>query len=369
MVRRLLLLNGVAIIAVVLNHASAWGFVAMFWWTDRYMPVSVPNFDQMYSASYFALRLIEQFIIFSIPSFLFVSGFFISVATGRQQSTVSWKLVGTRIKNLLIPYLIWSVVMLTFDYLQGITYTPGEIILVLFTGRAADPFYFVPLLIQLYILSPLLVPLARMHWKLLLVVTFLVEFGLRAVRYPYILGAQSSFLDQLTALTPSAFFATRIFWFALGLVIGFHLQTFKPRLFRFRWGLFVGLVFFFVLGVIEWEILLQRSGLPWIPPWETIIDGLYALAFILVFIAFDKIIIPYAKRVSNIGAKSYGIYLVHSLVLIVASKFAYHFIPAILAYQIIYQTILVTLGIGVPLMLMEIVNRSPVRRYYVYLFG
>lgn len=369
MVRRLLLLNGIAIIAVVLNHASAWGFVAMFWWTDRYLPVSVPNFSQMDSVWYIALRLVEQLIIFAIPSFLFVSGFFISVATGRQQATVSWKLIGTRIKNLLIPYIVWSAVMLFVYYLQGTRYTFVQIIQILLTGRAADPYYFVPLLIQLYILSPLLVPIAKRHWKILLIVSFLIEFGLRATRYAHTLSPGTSVIEQVVAWTPSVFFATRIFWFALGLVIGFHLQSFKPFLLRIRWGLVAGLILFFIVGVVEWEALLQQSGQPWIAPYETLTDGLYALVFILAFIAFDQIMLPLAKKIGDIGAKSYGIYLVHTLVLVVTSKMVYHLIPSLLGYQIIFQPILIFLGISVPLFLMEIVNRSRFRRYYAYLFG
>jgi hypothetical protein len=47
MTRRLLYLSGLAIVGVILYHAVGWGFVGMFWWTDRYAPVTVPNFDQI----------------------------------------------------------------------------------------------------------------------------------------------------------------------------------------------------------------------------------------------------------------------------------------------------------------------------------
>jgi len=36
MVRRLLYINGLAIIAVVMFHAAGMGFVAMFFWYQRY---------------------------------------------------------------------------------------------------------------------------------------------------------------------------------------------------------------------------------------------------------------------------------------------------------------------------------------------
>jgi hypothetical protein len=97
---------------VILYHASAWGFIAMFFWTDRYRPVTVPNFDMLGGATYFSLRAIEQLIIYGIPTFMFVSGFFIAISTGRSQKAVPWRLVYERIKNLAIPFVLWSLIIL-----------------------------------------------------------------------------------------------------------------------------------------------------------------------------------------------------------------------------------------------------------------
>jgi peptidoglycan/LPS O-acetylase OafA/YrhL len=369
MIKRLLLLNGLSIFNVVLYHASAWGFIAMFWWTDRYLPVAVPNFDQKFGLTYFTLRSIEQYIIYSIPAFLFVSGFFISVATGRRQATISWKLIGARIKALVIPYLIWSTVMLFMEFFQGRTFSPLDILRILLTGQATEAFYFVPLLVQLYILAPFIVPIAKKNWKALLLVAWLIEFGIRSLNYGFTLGIDIPILHQLGFLTNAWLFPVRIFWFVLGIVVGFHLGSFRPTLKLIRWGLVAGAIFFFLVGVIEWEVLLQRSGEAWIAPYESVIDGFYALAFILAFLSFENLKIPLSKHFEVLGTKSYGIYLSHSLVIILTSKLVYRFVPQILQYQIIFQPLLIVLGLGVPLVLMALLNRSPFRRYYVYLFG
>jgi hypothetical protein len=75
MIKRLLYMNGLATIAVILFHASGWGFIAMFFWADQYRTVASPNFDLIGSLPYFALRVIEQIVSFGVPAFLFVSGF------------------------------------------------------------------------------------------------------------------------------------------------------------------------------------------------------------------------------------------------------------------------------------------------------
>ena len=369
MVRRLLYLMGIAVICVVLNHASGWGFVSMFWWTDRYMPVSVPNFEQLGSVSYYALRMIEQFIIFAIPSFLFVSGFFLAFATGRNRTTVGRDVIFTRVKNLLIPYLIWSCVLLGLEVILGRNLTLEEFIRILLTGQATEAYYFIPVLIQLYLISFFLIPLARKYWKSVLILTGLLQLFILLVRYVMILGLDIPALQPFYFLTSSWLFTSFLFWFTFGVVFGFHNPVIKPWLIRIRWYVLASLVVVFFLGIFEWEALLQASGKEWIAPQETFIDQIYAGLFLIAFLGFESAALPGMRTISQIGTKSFGVYLVHSLALIYTAKLIYHFIPGLLGVQWLFQPILFAAGLGLPLLLMEITARSPARRYYSVLFG
>ena len=67
MARRILLLSGLAILAVVLNHAGGFGQIAMFLWADRYRPVSVPNWDQLGTPVHYALLTIRSVGVFAVP--------------------------------------------------------------------------------------------------------------------------------------------------------------------------------------------------------------------------------------------------------------------------------------------------------------
>lgn len=368
MIKRLLYLNGLAVLTVILYHSSAWGFIAMFYWTDQYRPVNVPNFDMLGSPSYFALRGIEQLIIYGIPAFLFVSGFFIAISTRRSEKTIGWKLIVSRVKNLIIPFVIWSLVILGLEIAQGARYSVLELIRTLVLGQTTDAYYFVPVLVQMYLLSPFLVPLARNNWKLLLAAAGVLQVFVMLLHYTQILNL-GVVTGPLSVLTRSWFFPGFIFWFALGIVIGFHLDAFKPTLVRLRWFFVAGLVMFFVIGIFEWEYLLQASGEAWIGPRETLIDNFYALFFLLTFLAFQTTRLPLPGQLSELGTKSYGIYLVHSPVLEYTARIIYNFVPFLLAYQILFQPILYAAGLGIPLLLMAVVNRSPFRRYYSYLFG
>jgi peptidoglycan/LPS O-acetylase OafA/YrhL len=360
---------GLAVLCVVLYHASGWGFVAMFWWTDRYLPVSVPNFDQMGSASYYALRAIEQLIIFAIPFFLFVSGYFLAFATPRNRATIGWGVILTRVKNLLIPYLIWSCLLLGLDVLLGRSLTTGEFITTLLKGQATEAYYFIPVLIQLYLLAPFLIPFSRNRWKLALLLTGLFQLFVLFLRYAMLLGVDAPILEPFYFLTRSWLFTNYLFWFTFGIVFGFHSSEIKAACVRWRWAALAGVGVVFLVGMIEWEALLRASGQAWIAPEETLVDQVYAGLLLVIFVGFERMKLPMNRAISQLGTKSFGIYLVHSLALTYTAKLVYHLAPQILGATWIFQLILYAAGLGIPLLLMEIVARSPARRFYSLLFG
>jgi peptidoglycan/LPS O-acetylase OafA/YrhL len=255
------------------------------------------------------------------------------------------------------------------DYLQGTTYSVAEIFELLVVGGAAAPYYYVPLLIQLYILSPFIVPLARNRWQPLLFITAIVSLIVVSLRYGDTLGVEVSTFRQMMWITKSWFFPAHLFWFAFGIVAGFHLQQLKNWAARIKWGLLAAVGITFLAGMLEWEILRDVSRSEWLAPQETVIDNLYAGAFILSFLILDMVSIPFSKRLGELGSKSFGVYLVHDPVLEYTSKFVYHITPWLLAYQILFQPLLIVLGLGIPLLLMAVVKRSPARGLYVYLFG
>lgn len=369
MVKRLLILNGIAIIGAVLYHTTGWGFTALFWWTDRYLPVQVPNFDQIGGTLYYILRLLEQLVISSIPAFLFVSGYFIAVAAGRSQKTVSWKMIRTRVINLAIPFILWSALILFARMVEGDSFTPLSFLSTIVLGRTEAPFYFVPVLIQLYLISPFLVPLARKNWKLLLISAFILQSLVVLMRYAIILSIDLPWLEPFLFLTRSFLIFGNIFWFTFGVVFGLHLDIFKPVLIRYRRLILALVLSLFVLGVIEWELLFQASGQEWIGARETFVDNLYSLAILGAFFGYEHIKIPFSNYLSQLGVQSYGIYLTHSTVLSYSARLIYHFLPALLGIQVILLPVLFALGLGVPLVMMALVNRSPARKFYSYVFG
>lgn len=367
MIRRLLLLNGVAIMGVILFHAAGWGFTAQLFWADRYNAVPA---EQIGTFPYYVLRLIEQLIVFSIPAFLFVSGFFIAFATGRAHKTISWKVVGSRTRDMIIPYTLWTMVywglfLLEARFLDGRRYALTEYVQMYLTGETDPAYYYVPLLIQFYLLSPFLVLWAKARPVSLLVVTGLIQLAVQGQYYPSLFGVDLAYTD----VVPKWLFVTRIFWFSLGVVAGFHVKPLQERLVRYRRGLALTALALIPLGMIEWEIMQAISGELWLQHRETLLDSLYALAVIFAFLGYYQTKLRYARTLDDLGSKSFGIYLVHTIAMTYVARIIAVRFPAVLAYQPLFLLVMIVVGLAAPLLLMAVVNRTPLRPYYKYIFG
>ncbi|MDT8304979.1 MAG: acyltransferase [Anaerolineae bacterium] len=371
MVRRLLLLNGLAVLGAVLNHTTGWGFTAMFWWVHRYLPVEAPNFEQMGSLGYYTLLGLQQAIMFSVPAFLFVSGYFIAFATGRQKLGGSWPLIRSRIVYLLVPYLLWSLLVFIAGFAEGERETLSGYLSLLVTGRTTPAYYFIPLLIQLYLLSPLLVALAKRYTGALLVVALVIQLGVRTLVYLDTLGLALGPAELLLALTGSWFFPGHLFWFSAGVVAGQNPALFQQLAVRGRKLFLAGAIVLLPLGVVEWQLILNNAGQPWLPIRETLLDSLYAALFILAFMGFEQATVPLAQPLEKLAGKAFGVYLVHSPALEFGARGLYFVAPWLLGNVWLLQAVLLAIGIGVPVLVMGAVdfNRSPVRRSYRYLFG
>ncbi|MCL5999495.1 MAG: acyltransferase [Chloroflexi bacterium] len=369
MTKRLFTMNGLAILAVVCNHAAGWGYTAMFWWTNRYRSVSVPNYDQLGSFAYYVLLVVKRLTLFSVPAFLFVSGFLITYAVMGNPPVLKWKTVRVRLGTFLTPYLIWSLTIFAADFVQGAHYSPTEYLTWLLIGKAVDAYFFVPLLCQFFLLAPMLVPLAKYHWRLLLIAAALVQLATISLQYLHTFGVNGSALDSLLLLTSGWLFLRWASFFVLGLVIGFHLDACKQWLTRMKRVLLASLIVLIVLALLEPQLINMLTGEDWSGSLLPITTNLYAVTFILTYLAFDTITVTFSNVLSIFGSKTFGIYLLHPTLLELTARLVYHIAPWMLEYQFLFQLVLVICGLGVPILFMTAIAKSPTRRYYRYLFG
>jgi surface polysaccharide O-acyltransferase-like enzyme len=272
---------------VVVVHGVGWGLTAMFAWTHRYLPVAGATPQAVGSASYLVLRVIQQAAVFSVPAFLFVSGVFVLFATPKGRSSPGWGAIRGRLITLTVPYLIWTGVVWVLVLLQGTSFSPREYVQMLLTGSTTPAYYYVPVLIQLYLLTPLIVAWTKAHWVSLLLVTAMVQMGIYTLPYALELGVGALPANELRALVPKWLFVGYVFWFSLGAVVAHNLPAWRDGLRRSRWGLLASAGLSLVLGVWGWESLQAAFGSVSLDHTTNPIDMLYTLAEILAFVGFQ----------------------------------------------------------------------------------
>lgn len=376
---RLLILNGLAILSVVCAHAAHTAPLPMFWWTFRYLLGSaIPNYDQFGSLTYYILVAIMKLGLFGLPCFLFISGFYVSVVSRSQKSSVSWQWVFATVRRLLIPYLIWSLASFVINWLETCleactAQTLGQYSVMLLTGKAQAPYWYVVLICQFYLLSPWLVSLAKTHPKLLL----------STAAFAYLCGViivyQGLFFKlpaYLYLLPYGSFFPRDVIYFVSGIVFGFHLTAIQQWLARYKWYLLIILVTSALLSLIEAEVAYRILGggydyLHHVGAGnDTLPMTIYVFSFILCFFAFEKVDYPFSRILSHqIGPKSYGIFLIHPIFIQLVPKIFYHIAPWLLASQLLYQPALIIISLGIPMLFMYLVENSRARGVYRYLFG
>jgi peptidoglycan/LPS O-acetylase OafA/YrhL len=165
------------------------------------------------------------------------------------------------------------------------------------------------------------------------------------------------------------FFPGLLFWFTLGIAAGGHMAAFKGWVERLARPALLLAPFLVLASMLEWETLQRASGVIGMGQFPTFGDALYAAAVLIAFLGGSAWPRQIERRLQELGVRSFGIYLVHGLGLILMAKAVYHLAPQWLPHQWLFQPLLFAAGLALPLALMWLVDRSPLRRFYKVLFG
>jgi len=369
MKRQILLLRGLAILAVVAHHAAAWGFVAMFWWTHRYTTTSVPDYSGMGSPAYWLLMVPNQAALFSVPAFLFISGLSAAYSVGTGPLRGDWRIVRARLGAIIGPYLVWSLVMFAIDAALGVRLSPAEYLGRLLIGRAVDAYYFVPLLVQFYLVSPLVVRGVRSRpWAVLGVAAALQA---ACTLLPYLgFSTVTAAGTRVPLVVPAWLLVQWPVYYVLGTIVGAHPRQASRVLNRLRAPLIALTATLGVLTLLESEVLWRLTAdWDWAHGNQRLSSGLYALAFVLLATTWRIRPTSLTRAVGRAGALSYGIYLMHPKALELSARAVYHLAPGLLSRQVPFVMLLFAVPLAGCWLAMTLMARSPARRVYHVVFG
>jgi fucose 4-O-acetylase-like acetyltransferase len=294
---------------------------------------------------------------FAVPTFLFVSGAFLSYASRE----LSFTFVRTSLGRILWPYVTWStlvygLVLVTSDAEPRVSAYVKNLLV-------GFPYHFVPLLVFWYVTAPFVVRIGRRHGALLLVAIGVYQVLLLALRRPETFGLSGPLPTWMYHLQPSVLSTAMSEWavyFPLGLVLSLHTVALKPRLRRVRWLALAAVVGLFVAGILDAFEMLRA-------PWAR-----FAVAVPLMFLlpVVDRNSIPFVRAFEFVGRRSYGVYLAHFFVINAVTLFASTPASGLDRWPLVVYPTLFVSALGGALLLMGLMVRIlPSRRAFRYVFG
>jgi surface polysaccharide O-acyltransferase-like enzyme len=307
------LLRVVCIIAVIIIHASSpWEYRAQQ--THHWLSAAGLG------------CLLNQLSRFCVPLFVLLSGYVLT----KRYSAPSPVLPGRwlhffqrRSSKIIIPYVVWTVAGMLFrqrlvwheadSYLAN-ALVNFKLLLGYLTLRGVDyHFYFFRVIIQCYLLFPLLLRFRSIGlWIAMALIHLATSYPVKGLLFPPPLDASA---------LPSSFFIFWIFYFYTGMLWATHEQQIA------RWVRMVPLSLWFGLTALcfgwvggEYVSRSYQSGEPGsYNHFSRIAVALYALAILLLTIRLDgwvsKKLSPATPLISKLAQLSFGVYIFHVWIL------------------------------------------------------
>jgi surface polysaccharide O-acyltransferase-like enzyme len=288
-------LRGIAIIGVVLIHT---------------IRNNVHTWQQTAegSASFYYTIFLRQVVNFSVPAFLFISGYFIAKGTQNRINYIN--VTAKRLARVLLPYFIWSTAILLTLAILSRKIDIIMIFLKLLTGKASAPYYFVLLIAQFYILTPTLIYInsRKNGFVLVALINLMLLAAFYVVRLFFPIGIPLYFVCTLP-------FYSWIIFFQYGLLLGAN-PALEKRIYS-RPGIFAALAIFgLMLSFAEALFMLKEFGsADFAMTTIKLSSYIYAIGAISFFLWLKTKITKWPKPLLLIGNCSFGIYLIHMLFL------------------------------------------------------
>ena len=341
-------LSGIAMILIVLNHTIH---------LEIEYATILGHFQQN-NFSYYVLWVLQALGSFAVPIFLFISGSFVAYAARGEPPKLTRKFLQSGLIHILLPYLIWSLIFYVVLYInRGTLYTPLEYIKHLLVGY---PFHFIPLLVFFYLISPVLVPVAKRLPGLLIFGFLIYQLFLLNIKYPGILGFE--FPDWANIFAIPILGGTMADWgicFPIGVVFSLNMQKVRPWLLKFKWAFFGSAVVAFLIALLDAQGVVSLQLTRFIGP----------ILFLLVIPVIQRNSIPAVRHLEEVGKRSYGIYLTHLIVLDTIFLVISKILPAAFQLTLVLIPIILFIGLLIPISVMNFLSKSSLRKYYRYVFG
>lgn len=355
-------LRGLAIIGVIAIHSAV----------HTVEDISTP-FD------YWLLVVQTMIFRFAVPSFLIISGFFVSFKEQASQSVGMKHSMIRRIQRVIFPYIIWSSLYFLLFLFVGVQYSRNPAIIFfeqLLTGSVVLHLYFLVLIIQMYVLSYFGLMENGSIGKVttILVVTAFLIFTIPSYFLSIGTGGFTGMWARagyyFTAFERSLFPRWLLF-FMFGRWLGIHWTSVKDFSMRHWRLLSFSVVASLILCVFDFYYVRLWSGnMHLLPPDWMISCFFFGSLFTIWFLTLPVQANFVFEWLGKLGGVSFGVYLLHEPLLSMAMRSTYwHSFSGVLPNAFLRQCAAITMGLGASLILLSVLQRVLPTRVKRYVLG
>lgn len=281
----------------------------------------------IYSFNYDYWLIFRQFINFPVAVFVFLTAYFTNT---RKVIEKPWPYYISRGRRLLIPFLVWSILYSAISVARnGFNIDIFFIGMKIIEGQAATPLYYIVVLLQLVIITPVLIKCITSKYLNLMVFLITPTYLILIYVYSYITKHQMPLYGTL--------FPAWLVFYYLGLYIkikGYPISKKEKPVASAIIASLAALLF----SIIECYFMLYLGFEDGFASSQIKISSfLYSLSIInLIFVLKDYHLKTKLNNITKIGNYSYGIFYVHCFWLLIINEVIV-FIPGIHNLLPVYQ--------------------------------
>ena len=240
----------------------------------------------------------------AVPLFLAISGYFFASKKTDNKKVSYLGTLFKQIKRVYIPYVVWSCIFILFMFLISGHFSLKSSLYKLLSFQTSVTYYYVALIIQLYIIGPLLL---KYHLKAVFIISCIISLALAIYFNYYTYNSGHS----LPLIVYAGNALTWLMFFVLGIIIQRSQFKINTRL------LLIGAFIFLLLSILETYGWMEVGvSVQYAASAVKFSSFLYSACIIMLLLQFKR----NWKLFSRLGQYSYGIYLMHLIILTIISK-------------------------------------------------
>lgn len=260
----------------------------------------------------------NQSIRYAVPIFILLSGFLLFYSDNKKEQLSFKVFIEKRMKKIVIPYIIWHTFFTFYKLIKNnqslstvLDYSFFKAYIInFFTGGGYVHLYFLPIMIQLYFLYPMLYKYMKKTPKVILLLSFLLTVLSQTLFYFH----QLNWISLPPTKVPYAImFPVWIFYFVFGMYIALNYSTLQK--FSSSHKLMIVILWTLSLLILFWDSKLTNTYSSSIKPTVMIFTCTSYFLFQVVFSVIKNRYHQFSFIFKWISVNSYVIFFSHFLII------------------------------------------------------